>query len=147
VTFTDAQMRRYSRHILLPTVGGHGQARLLAATVVIDVDGQAGRVAALLLGAAGVGRIELVGALDRRLDDDDLGFPFTAADRGQPIATALAAQLVARNPDVTVAHAADARDPLRIDGDHPRLPLAQALALGGAVAAARALALATGGPP
>ncbi len=143
MTFTDAQMRRYSRHILLPTVGGRGQARLLAATVAIDVDGKAGQIAALLLAAAGVGRVALCGALDRHLVDEDLAFPFAAADRGQPLGAALAAQLVARNSDVVVDHAADA-DGLRIEGDAPRLALALALARGGEAAARWTLAVATG---
>ena len=32
--FTDAQLRRYARHIILPEIGGIGQERLLQARVL-----------------------------------------------------------------------------------------------------------------
>src|SRR5213592_1975835 len=59
MTLTDVQVERYSRQILLPEVGGRGQARLLAACVAVGGDGAAARAAALLLGRAGVGTLEL----------------------------------------------------------------------------------------
>ncbi len=54
---TDRQLERYSRQILLPDVGGRGQERLLAATVVLAGTGDALAVAATLLARAGVGRL------------------------------------------------------------------------------------------
>ncbi|MFT9063695.1 MAG: adenylyltransferase, partial [Acetobacter persici] len=33
--FTEAEIQRYSRHILLPEVGGTGQAALKAASVLV----------------------------------------------------------------------------------------------------------------
>lgn len=140
--FSESQLRRYSRHILLPTVGGHGQARLLTAEVALAVDGAAGQVAAVLLAAAGVGHLVLVGALARPLAPGALRFPFAATDRGRPLGEALAAHLVARNPDVRVD-----LDPagagLRVDGDATDLPLAEAFARAGAFAAAVVHRLAT----
>ena len=53
-------MRRYSRHILLPQVGGKGQERLLSSSAVIAFDREgegAASVAATYLAASGVGRI------------------------------------------------------------------------------------------
>ena len=50
--FSDDEIRRYSRQIVLPEVGGVGQERWRAATVVA-----ASEVEALYLAAAGVGTI------------------------------------------------------------------------------------------
>jgi molybdopterin/thiamine biosynthesis adenylyltransferase len=33
--FTDAQLQRYARHIILPEVGGIGQERLLKSRVLV----------------------------------------------------------------------------------------------------------------
>lgn len=52
--FSDEQMRRYSRQILLREVGGRGQARLLQAELAVVCAGAAGRVAAQYLLRAGV---------------------------------------------------------------------------------------------
>ena len=59
---TDAQIERYGRQILLPAVGGRGQARLLQATVVVVGEGIAAEFAATLLGRAGIGRLGVTGS-------------------------------------------------------------------------------------
>jgi hypothetical protein len=56
----DDQIRRYARHVLLPDVGGVGQARLLAGAVAIDPRDPAERIAFDYCAAAGVGTIALV---------------------------------------------------------------------------------------
>jgi molybdopterin/thiamine biosynthesis adenylyltransferase len=61
---TEPQIERYSRQILLPEVGGRGQARLLSGRVAIAGDTGAARVAALLIARAGVGKIDLLEASD-----------------------------------------------------------------------------------
>lgn len=58
--FTEDEIQRYSRHILLPEVGGTGQAKLRASSVLIIGAGGLGAPVALYLAAAGVGRIGLV---------------------------------------------------------------------------------------
>lgn len=52
---TDAQIERFSRQILLPEVGGRGQARLLDARVSIEGAGPTVAITGDLLARAGVG--------------------------------------------------------------------------------------------
>ena len=56
----DAQLLRYSRHILLDDLGIEGQERLLASHALVIGAGGLGSPVALYLGSAGVDRITLV---------------------------------------------------------------------------------------
>ena len=58
--FTEDEITRYSRHILLAEVGGTGQAKLRAARILIIGAGGLGSPALLYLAAAGVGTIGLI---------------------------------------------------------------------------------------
>lgn len=58
--FTEDQILRYSRHILLPEVGGDGQEKILNARVVLVGAGGLGSPVGYYLAAAGVGTIGVI---------------------------------------------------------------------------------------
>lgn len=58
--FTDEQIERYSRHIILPEVGGIGQRKMLDARVLIIGAGGLGSPSAYYLAAAGIGHMGIV---------------------------------------------------------------------------------------
>jgi adenylyltransferase/sulfurtransferase len=60
VELSHEEIRRYSRHLIMPEVGIEGQRKLKAASVLIIGTGGLGSPLALYLAAAGIGRIGLV---------------------------------------------------------------------------------------
>lgn len=98
MTLNDDALRRYARHIVLPEIGGHGQARLLASAVLIIGMGGLGAPLALYLVAAGVGRVGFVD--DDRVDVTNLHRQviFTEADLGRPKVEAAHDRLEALSP-------------------------------------------------
>jgi adenylyltransferase/sulfurtransferase len=100
--FTEAELRRYSRHILLEEVGAIGQARLRAARVLLVGAGGLGSPLALYLGAAGIGTLGIID--DDRLELSNLQrqVAHTTARIGSNKAASAAATLGALNPEVKV---------------------------------------------
>jgi molybdopterin/thiamine biosynthesis adenylyltransferase len=58
--FTEDQVQRYSRHIILPNIGGKGQRKLLDSSVLVIGAGGLGSPIAMYLAAAGVGTLGIV---------------------------------------------------------------------------------------
>lgn len=142
MTLTEPQIRRYARHVLLPDVGGTGQARLLAATVALDLDADpaAAIVEATYLAAAGVGRLELSGSRTVTAADVRAGIALAASDVGRPLPDAVAARLRELNPDCTLRTTYETRSETGTSSSDT----ATALVEGGRRACARIHAIATG---
>jgi molybdopterin/thiamine biosynthesis adenylyltransferase len=99
----DAQLLRYSRHILLDEVGIEGQQRILESRVLIVGMGGLGSPAALYLATAGVGQMTLV--------DDDLvdlsnlqrQIVHNQASISQPKVESARQTLLGINPDLRIS--------------------------------------------
>jgi adenylyltransferase/sulfurtransferase len=100
--FTEEQIRRYSRHIILRQVGGKGQKKLLGAKVLLIGAGGLGSPAGIYLGAAGVGRIGVVDF--DRVDLSNLHRQVLHRNRdiGRPKTASAAETVSGINPDVQV---------------------------------------------
>lgn len=102
---SDAELRRYSRHLKLAEIGEGGQARLKAARVALIGIGGLGSPAALYLAAAGVGTLGLIDY--DSVDESNLQRQvlFDAASVGRPKTHVARARLEALNPAArVVAH-------------------------------------------
>ena len=100
--FTESQIERYSRHIILSEVGGKGQKKLAAAKVLIIGAGGLGSPAALYLTAAGVGTVGLVDGDVVDLSNLQRQILHTTATIGKLKVESGQAMLSALNPDVSV---------------------------------------------
>jgi molybdopterin/thiamine biosynthesis adenylyltransferase len=100
VSLSDSQLDRYARHIVLKEIGGEGQRRLLASTIVLVGAGGIGGPALQYLAAAGIGTLRLIDDDKVSLDNLQRQILFGSDDVGRP-KVAVAADAVARlNPDV-----------------------------------------------
>lgn len=100
--FTEDQIKRYARHIILKEVGGTGQAKLLAARVLLIGAGGLGSPLALYLAAAGVGTIGVVDDDTVDLSNLQRQVAHDGSTIGRPKVESAAARMRALNPDVTV---------------------------------------------
>jgi molybdopterin/thiamine biosynthesis adenylyltransferase/rhodanese-related sulfurtransferase len=114
------ELRRYSRHLLIPEVGLAGQERLAAARVLVIGIGGLGSPVLQYQTAAGVGRI---GAIDDdAVDETNLQRQtlFATPDVGRPKAAVAGERLRALNPGVRIDaiegrfDASNARDLVRL---------------------------------
>ncbi|RZJ41108.1 MAG: molybdopterin biosynthesis protein MoeB, partial [Brevundimonas sp.] len=102
MSFSDDEIERYARHLVLSEVGGPGQQRLKAARVGLIGLGGVGAPAALYLAAAGVGTLRLI-------DDDAVALSnlqrqilFDGDDIGRAKVVAGTETLAALNPHVGI---------------------------------------------
>lgn len=102
MSFSEDEIERYARHLMLAEVGGPGQQRLKAARVALIGVGGVGAPASLYLAAAGVGALRLI-------DDDTVALSnlqrqilFDTADVARPKVEAGEARLTALNPHVAI---------------------------------------------
>jgi molybdopterin-synthase adenylyltransferase len=100
--FSDEELDRYARHIVLRDIGGAGQARLKAARVAIIGAGGIGCPAIQYLAAAGVGTLRII-------DDDAVSLSnlqrqtlYATGDVGKQKVTVAAERIAALNPHVAV---------------------------------------------
>lgn len=99
---TDDQIDRYARHLILPEIGGPGQAKLLRTSALVVGAGGLGAPLLLYLAAAGFGRLGIV-------DDDVVDLSnlqrqviHDTGTLGVPKVESAAQRIAALNPDVAV---------------------------------------------
>ena len=98
----DAQLLRYSRHILLNELGIEGQEKLLNAHALVIGAGGLGSPVALYLGSAGVGRITLVDHDTVDATNLQRQIAHTLDRVGQPKAQSARTAIAQINPDPQV---------------------------------------------
>lgn len=108
---TGEQVSRYSRHLLMPTIGELGQRRLLAARVAVVGAGGLGSPSLLYLAAAGVGSLTIID--DDVVDGTNLQRQVIHAsdDVGRAKVDSALERVRALNPDVEVHGVRDHLDP------------------------------------
>jgi adenylyltransferase/sulfurtransferase len=100
--FTADELRRYSRHLVLPEVGVEGQRRLQAASVVCVGAGGLGSPVALYLAAAGVGRLGVVDFDVVDASNLHRQVLYSASDVGRSKVASARDRVMALNPDLVV---------------------------------------------
>jgi molybdopterin/thiamine biosynthesis adenylyltransferase len=100
--YTEDQLERYSRHILLKDVGVEGQEKIMDAKVFIVGAGGLGAPVALYLAAAGVGKIGIADFDTVDLSNLQRQVIHFTADVGRLKVESAANKMRAINPDVNV---------------------------------------------
>ncbi|MDP6179708.1 MAG: molybdopterin-synthase adenylyltransferase MoeB [Desulfatiglandales bacterium] len=100
--FTEDEIRRYSRHILLPEVGGKGQKKINGAKVLMVGAGGLGAPIGYYLAAAGVGKIGIVDGDHVELSNLQRQIVHSTEDLGKNKAISAQETLLALNPDIEV---------------------------------------------
>ncbi|MCA6298261.1 MAG: molybdopterin-synthase adenylyltransferase MoeB [Phenylobacterium sp.] len=98
--FSDEEVDRYARHLVLREIGGPGQQKLRATRVLIVGLGGLGAPASLYLAAAGVGGMVIADADRVETSNLQRQVIFTSADRGRSKVDAGLRRLTDLNPHV-----------------------------------------------
>ena len=103
--FSDDQLHRYARHIILEEVGGVGQEKLLGARVLVIGAGGLGSPVLMYLAAAGVGTIGVIDDDVVELSNLQRQIVHATSRIGEAKTASAAATLAEINPEVrVVAH-------------------------------------------
>lgn len=100
--FSEEEIKRYSRHILLPEVGGKGQKKINNAKVLMVGAGGLGAPVGYYLAAAGVGKIGIVDGDQVELSNLQRQIVHSTADLGKNKAVSARETLLALNPGIDV---------------------------------------------
>jgi molybdopterin/thiamine biosynthesis adenylyltransferase len=100
--FSDGEVERYARHLVLKEVGGPGQQKLKASRMLIVGVGGLGSPAALYLAAAGVGTLGLADGDTVGLSNLQRQVLFSTTELGEPKVQAGGERLVGLNPHVVI---------------------------------------------
>ena len=100
---TEAEAKRYSRHLVLPEIGAEGQSRLKASSVLVVGVGGLGVPAAVQLASAGVGRVGVLDHDEVEASNLQRQFIFSDADLGKKKVAVAGERLRQVNPSVRVA--------------------------------------------
>ena len=119
----DAQLLRYSRHILLDEIGIEGQQKLLAARALVIGAGGLGSPAAMYLASAGVGHLTLVDNDTVDLTNLQRQIAHTTARVGQPKAASARLTLEQINPEAAVTALVERVDDAESDAYFASRPL------------------------
>ena len=102
IDFTDEQLERYSRHIILKDIGIEGQSKICESSILIIGAGGLGAPAALYLAAAGVGTIGIVDGDVVDLSNLQRQIIHFTSDVGVPKVKSASEKMNKLNPDVNV---------------------------------------------
>jgi len=102
VKFTEDQLQRYSRHLLLPEIGEQGQIKIFNSKVFIVGAGGLGSPVGYYLSAAGVGTIALIDNDEVELSNLQRQIAHSTKTVGQPKVQSAKTTFESLNPDVTV---------------------------------------------
>ncbi|MDP6599395.1 MAG: molybdopterin-synthase adenylyltransferase MoeB [Candidatus Poribacteria bacterium] len=100
--FSNEQIERYSRHIILKEVGGLGQTKLLESKILVIGAGGLGSPTALYLAAAGVGTLGIIDHDTVDISNLQRQILHGTSDVGQPKVVSAKATLNEINPDVEI---------------------------------------------
>ena len=102
MSFSEQEVERYARHLVLREIGGPGQQKLKAARVLIVGVGGLGAPAALYLAAAGVGVLGLLDPDHVSLSNLQRQILYGVEDIGRGKALSAGLRLSAMNPEIEI---------------------------------------------